>query len=228
MTAYGSKSPSPTHGTASANMRCTRGPATNNKQGIGWYRLQYDAKPMAKGRRMYIDFAAVGNIADVWVNGAHVGQHKGAFTRFRFDVSREWKPGARNLIVVRADNSKPAVGSATEHVIPLAGDFFIHGGLYRGVQLIEANDVGIDLLDFGGPGVYVRSNWDLNAEIPLHAPCVVSTRVDVTVRVRNSGSQSRQIQSRLPIQIGCNREIGRWQKSKRKVKCSTRQDCDIY
>ena len=135
----------------------TRSPATNNKQGIGWYRLNYDAKPMAKGRRLYIDFAAVGNIADVWINGAHVGQHKGAFTRFRFDVTPQWKPGAKNLIVVRADNSKPAVGSTTEHVIPLAGDFFIHGGMYRGVQLIEANDVGIDLLDFGGPGVYVRT-----------------------------------------------------------------------
>ena len=51
----------------------TRSLATDNTQDIGWYRLRYDAKPVAKGRRMYIDFAAVGSVADVWVNGAHVG-----------------------------------------------------------------------------------------------------------------------------------------------------------
>ncbi len=91
------------------------------------------------------------------MNGVHVGQHKGGYSRFRFDVTKAWKPGAANLIVVKADNSKPAIGSSTEHVMPLAGDFFQHGGMYRGVSLIEANDVGIDLLDFGGPGVYVRT-----------------------------------------------------------------------
>jgi beta-galactosidase len=135
----------------------TRSAATNNKQGVGYYRLTFNAPPSAKGRRQYLDFAAVAIIADVWVNGLHVGQHKGGYSRFRFDVTSAWKPGAANLIVVKADNSKPAIGSSTEHVLPLAGDFFQHGGMYRGVSLIEANDVGIDLLDFGGPGVYVDS-----------------------------------------------------------------------
>ncbi|MEY4501494.1 MAG: hypothetical protein RIS52_1384, partial [Pseudomonadota bacterium] len=140
----------------------TRGTATNNKQGVGYYRLNFNAPAAAKGRRQYLDFGAVAIIADVWVNGVHVGQHKGAFSRFRFDVTAAWKPGASNLIVVKADNSKPAPGSSTADVLPLAGDFFIHGGIYRGVSLITANDVGIDLLDFGGPGVYVTANLATN------------------------------------------------------------------
>ncbi len=177
----------------------TRSAATNNKQGIGWYRLSHDAKPMAKGRRMYIDFAAVGNIADVWVNGAHVGQHKGAFTRFRFDVTSQWKPGAKNLIVVRADNSKPAVGSSTEHVIPLAGDFFIHGGLYRGVQLIEANDVGIDLLDFGGPGVYVEPNW--KERIPPSGQKDAKWIPGISVRVRASSPKANKMPITLHFKV---------------------------
>jgi beta-galactosidase len=107
----------------------TRSAATNNKQGIGWYRLTYNAPAAAKGRRQYLDFGAVGIIADVWVNGTHVGQHKGAYSRFRFDVTPAWKPGAANLIVVKADNSKPELGSSTAEVLPLAGDFFIHGGI---------------------------------------------------------------------------------------------------
>jgi beta-galactosidase len=134
----------------------TRGPATNNKQGVGYYRLTFNAPAAAKGRRQYLDFGAVAIIADVWVNGVHVGQHKGAYSRFRFDVTAAWKPGAPNLIVVKADNSKPAIGSTTEHVLPLAGDFFIHGGMYRGVSLITSDAFGFDLLDHGGPGLYVN------------------------------------------------------------------------
>ncbi len=159
-----------------------RSAATNNSQGTGWYRLTYNAPAAAKGRRQYLDFAGVAIIADVWVNGVHIGQHKGAFSRFRFDVTGQWKPGAANLIVVKADNSKPAPGSSTADVIPLAGDFFIHGGMYRGVSLIEANDVGIDLLDFGGPGVYVRAvagssgSASVNAVIKLSN---VSKRVQI-------------------------------------------------
>ncbi|MBW8753364.1 MAG: beta-galactosidase [Sphingomonadales bacterium] len=155
----------------------------NNAQGVGWYRLTVDAPPASSGQRQYLDFAAVGAIADVWVNGVHVGQHKGAFTRFRFDVTAQWKPGAANVVAVRADNSKPAVGSSTEDVIPLAGDFFVHGGIYRGVSLITANEAGIDLLDFGGPGVYARTSEVTEGQ----------AFVEVVTRLRNGGTRARTL-----------------------------------
>lgn len=158
--------------------RTTRSPETNNAQGDGWYRLNFTAPASAPGRRKYLQFDGVGNIAEVWVNGVSVGVHKGAFSRFRFDVTAALKPGAANLIVVRADNSKPAPGSSTEHVIPLGGDFFIFGGLYRGVSLIDAAPGSIDLLDHGGPGIYVRAT----AVTPERAG------VEVVTRLRNAGA----------------------------------------
>jgi beta-galactosidase len=170
----------------------TRGAATNNKQGVGWYRLTYAAPPSAKGRRQYLDFAAVAIIADVWVNGVHVGQHKGGYSRFRFDVTAAWKPGGTNLIVVKANNSKPAPGSSTEHVMPLAGDFFQHGGIYRGVSLIEANDVGIDLLDFGGPGVYVRTSGEKELLGNMATDGFVAD-IDITTNLRNLGSRKASL-----------------------------------
>jgi len=148
---------------------------TNNDQGIGWYRLTVSAPAAAPGMRQYLDFAAVGNIADVWVNGRHVGTHKGAFSRFRLDVTRAWKPGEANLVAVRADNSKPAEGSSTENVIPLAGDFFIHGGIYREAKLIQLPSASIDPLDYGGPGVYAQAA-EINDDRAI---------VDVRTRLRN-------------------------------------------
>lgn len=169
-----------------------RSVATNNKQGVGWYRLTYNAPPAAKGRRQYLDFAAVAIIADVWVNGTHVGQHKGAFSRFRFDVTAAWKPGAANLIAVKADNSKPAPGSSTQDVLPLAGDFFIHGGIYRGVQLITANDASFDVLDYGGPGIYVTPVWKgqerttgIEVRIRANSPRIHKRRLSLRFIVRN-------------------------------------------
>ena len=154
-----------------------RSPETNNSQGIGWYRLGFTAPAATAGRRQYLQFDGVGNIAEVWVNGTRAGEHKGAFSRFRFDVTSLLKPGAANLIVVKADNSKPAPGSSTENVIPLGGDFFIFGGLYRKVALISAGPASIDLLDHGGPGVYAK------------ATAVTPDRADVEVvtRLRNAG-----------------------------------------
>ncbi|MCJ2185887.1 malectin domain-containing carbohydrate-binding protein [Novosphingobium sp. 2638] len=155
-----------------------RGPETNNKQGIGWYRLMVDAPAAAAGMRQYLDFAAVAKIADVWVNGQHVGTHKGGFARFRFDVTDVWKPGQPNLIVVKADNSKPEPDNASGQVLPLSGDFFVEGGIYRPVHLLQLPAASIDPLDYGGPGVYVRA-----AEI-TDAQAVV----DVRTRLRNQGA----------------------------------------
>ncbi|MFY8194422.1 MAG: sugar-binding domain-containing protein, partial [Novosphingobium sp.] len=101
------------------NYTAHRAESTDVRQGTGWYRLQLDKPVPAKGKRAILQFDGVGAIADLWVNGQHVGQHKGAFSRFRFDITDVLKPGRSNIIVVRADNSKPEQGSSTEHVIPL-------------------------------------------------------------------------------------------------------------
>src|SRR5690242_9672605 len=52
------------------------------KRGLGWYRLEFDSP--AVGSRHWLEFGAASIVADVWLNGQKLGQHKGAFTIFRF------------------------------------------------------------------------------------------------------------------------------------------------
>ena len=162
----------------------------NNARGIGWYRLSLDAGRLPAGRRHFLQFDGVGNIADVWVNGVHAGRHAGAFSRFRFDVTESLRSSGANLIEVRADNSKPAPGSTTEHVIPLLGDFFIHGGIYRGVSVVSVAPQHIDLLDHGGPGIYTRT------------VSIAPDRADVqvTTRLRNAAAEPRTLTLTAEIQ----------------------------
>jgi beta-galactosidase len=166
-----------------------RSPQSNNIQGTGWYRLKFQAPPAAKGSRYFLQFDAVSTIADVWLNGRYLGKHEGAFARFRFDASAAINPIGENLLVVKADNTRPAPGATTQNVIPLSGDFFMFGGIYRSTSLIVTHPVHIDLLDFGGPGVYERA-----AEIqPSQAA------IQVTSRVANNASSPQRLRVETTI-----------------------------
>lgn len=159
--------------------RLGRTAATRNVQGTGWYRREFDASSLPARSRHWLQFDAVGNVADVWVNGVHVGRHAGAFSRFRFDITRALQPG-RNVVAVRADNSPREVGSTTADVIPLLGDFFIHGGMYRGVSVVSVGEAHIALDDYGGPGLYATT-----AALSDEA-----ARIDALVRLTHSGASA--------------------------------------
>ena len=75
-----------------------RSPLSNNIQGAAWYRLHFTAPAVAKGSRYFLQFDAVGTIADVWVNGQQVlkdseatGAHAGRVVRGRGWTG--WKDG---------------------------------------------------------------------------------------------------------------------------------------
>src|ERR1700722_158719 len=128
-----------------------RSALTNAVQGVGWYRLRFRAPPSRTAKHYFLQFDGVGAIADVWMNGHYLGKHAGAFSRFRFDATAAMTPSGENLLVVKADNSRRQPGSTTENVIPLSGDFFVFGGIYRSASLIATDEVHVDMLDFGGP-----------------------------------------------------------------------------
>ena len=134
-----------------------RSPLSNSVQGVGWYRLRFKTPPSSTARRYFLQFDGVGAIADVWLNGHYLGKHAGAFSRFRLDASAAVDPSGENLLVLKADNSRPQPGSSTQDVIPLSGDFFIFGGIYRSAALIATDPVHVDMLDYGGPGLYART-----------------------------------------------------------------------
>ncbi|MDB6008850.1 MAG: glycoside hydrolase [Gammaproteobacteria bacterium] len=143
-----------------------RSPLSNNVQGIGWYRLRFATPPGAapaaapgqkEASRFFLQFDGVGAIADVWLNGHYLGKHAGAFSRFRFDATAAIDTAGDNVLVVKADNSRPQPGSTTAAVIPLSGDFFVFGGIYRSVALVVTHSAHVDMLDYGGPGVYAHA-----------------------------------------------------------------------
>ncbi|HZI75410.1 MAG TPA: beta galactosidase jelly roll domain-containing protein, partial [Gemmatimonadales bacterium] len=126
--------------------------ATDYKRGRGWYQLSFDTP--SGGSRHWLEIGAASLVADVWLNGKKLGQHKGGFTIFRFDVTDALKRGGPNTLLIKVDNSEPEEENDLTAIAPLGGDFNVSGGLYRYVRMIStAGPVHFDLADMGGPGV---------------------------------------------------------------------------
>jgi beta-galactosidase len=173
-----------------------RAATSNSIQGVGWYRHGFKVAALPAGKHYFLQFDGVGEIADVWLNGQYLGSHKGAFQRFRFDATKAIKAGD-NVLVVKADNSKPAPGSPTQDIIPLSGDFLVHGGIYRPVSLLTTDAVHIDLMDFGGPGVYARA---LSID-------PASASVEIRTRLADDGDKAQKVSVETRIEDGAGHAV---------------------
>lgn len=153
--------------------------SVNKTQGVGWYSLHFTPSA-ATGKRQWLEFDAASRIADIWLNGRKIGSHAGGFSRFRIDATDALLPGLENVLLVRADNSAPGEkNSPTADVLPLTGDFFVHGGLYRPVRLVTTDPVHLDMTMFGGPGVLATTD----------AAGADKAQVSIRARIANDGSE---------------------------------------
>jgi beta-galactosidase len=72
--------------------------------GRTWYRKRFDVPAAWAGKKVFIEFEAVRQVAEVYLNGVKLGTAKGGFTPFGFDLTPHLKVGGPNLLAVMADN----------------------------------------------------------------------------------------------------------------------------
>ena len=65
-----------------------------------WYRRTFKAPKVAGKKRLLLHFDAVDWEAKVFLNGRAVGEHRGGYDAFTFDITDTAKPGAENELVV--------------------------------------------------------------------------------------------------------------------------------
>ena len=56
-------------------------------------------------KRLFLKFYGVQSVADVFVNGRHVGEHRGGWTAFTFEITQHLNFGNDNSIVVVVNNA---------------------------------------------------------------------------------------------------------------------------
>jgi len=99
-------------------------------QFISTYRRRFPAPELAPGQRLFVDFEGAMLASTVYLNGVRLGEYRGGFTPFSFDLTDSLVPG-ENLLTVHLD-------SRERPDIPPYGfvvDYLTFGGIYREVAL---------------------------------------------------------------------------------------------
>jgi beta-galactosidase len=116
-------------------------------RGSGWYRRDLNPGTPEAGKRYFLRFEAASSVTDVYLNGERLGEHRGAFGAFAFEITTNLSATGTNLLAVRVSNQwEPDIA-------PLSGDFSVYGGIYRPVHLIETSGENFTPTDHGSPGV---------------------------------------------------------------------------
>ena len=77
---------------------------TNYYRGVGWYAKRFSVPKEWEGKRLFVRFEAASVVATVYLNGQILGEHKGAFTAFCFELTNEVIWGEENELRVEVDN----------------------------------------------------------------------------------------------------------------------------
>jgi beta-galactosidase len=146
-------------------------------RGIGWYRKRLRIGPEFRDRNIYIKFEAANMVTDVYLNGTSVGQHRGGYSAFCFNITRLIKIGEENILAVKVNNA------GNSNIAPVSADFTFFGGIYRDVHLISTAKVAISPMDYASSGVYLK---------PTNVSAG-SANLEVTAKVSNDHSTPRTV-----------------------------------
>lgn len=100
--------------------------------GWGWYRKHFSIKQSVKGKKIFVEFERVSKYCKVWINGKYLGEHKGGYGSFDFDISSLVNEGNDNLLVVAVSNRQK-----DESGIPPmnSGLYNVYGGITGPVRI---------------------------------------------------------------------------------------------
>lgn len=127
---------------------------------ISLYRRRFKVPGYAQGKRVFVDFEGVMTASTVWLNGVRLGEYRGGFTPFSFELTQHLDFAADNVLAVEVDSTERAD-------IPPFGDqldYLTFGGIYREVSLRIVSSCFLE-------NIRVRTHDVLSASPGLDVDC---------------------------------------------------------
>lgn len=108
--------------------------------GWGWYRKKIEFTIPVRNKRFFLEFDGIMKYCRVYLNGQYLGEHKGGFNPFYFEISEYVKQGKINTLAVAVRNKQD-----DEFRIPpmYSGNQVHTGGIYRDVRIVVKSPVYI-------------------------------------------------------------------------------------
>jgi beta-galactosidase len=100
-------------------------------QFVSLYRRHFRLPATLRGRRVFVDFGGVMTAATVYINGQRLGEYKGGYTPFSFELTPHVNWTGDNVLAVEVDSTE------RKDIPPFGGeiDYLTFGGIYRDVAL---------------------------------------------------------------------------------------------
>lgn len=98
---------------------------------ISVYRRHFKLPADARGKRIFVDFEGAMTASTVWLNGHKLGEYKGGYTPFSYELTQYVELDGDNVLAVYLDSTERSD-------IPPFGyqvDYLTFGGIYREVNL---------------------------------------------------------------------------------------------
>ncbi len=98
---------------------------------VSSYRRHFKVPPQARGKHLFVDFEGVMTASTVWLNGTRLGEYKGGYTPFSFELTPHLDFNGENVLAVDVDSSeRPDIPPFGYEI-----DYLTFGGIYREVSL---------------------------------------------------------------------------------------------
>ena len=113
-------------------------------------------------KRLFVKCYGAQSVADLFVNGASAGEHRGGGTAFVMEITDRVRFGENNTLQFVVSNA------IRTDVLPVSTDMNLYGGLYRGVELIVTDRQAVSPLYYGSDGVLVFAEEVSDIEVKGH------------------------------------------------------------
>jgi beta-galactosidase len=134
----------------------------NEYEFVSLYRRHFTMPPGLTGRRVFIDFGGVMTAATVTINGHRLGEYRGGYTPFSFELTPHLNWRGDNVLAVEVDSTE------RNDIPPFGGeiDYLTFGGIYRDVALRVVPQTFIE-------NVFARPMNVLSSDRRLEVRCFV-------------------------------------------------------
>jgi beta-galactosidase len=146
-----------------------------DSQFVSAYRRRFRLPAAARGQRVFVDFEGVMCAATVWINGQRLGEYRGGYTPFSFELTPHLKWSADNVLAVAVDSTERAD-------IPPFGDivdYLTFGGIYREVSLRLVPHTFIDNLFVLPRDVLTAPSVEIRCELSEAADAALSVEAEI-------------------------------------------------
>ncbi|HVQ37223.1 MAG TPA: glycoside hydrolase family 2 TIM barrel-domain containing protein, partial [Pyrinomonadaceae bacterium] len=109
-------------------------------QFVSLYRRHFKIPIGTRGKRIFVDFGGVMTAATVSINGTRLGEYRGGYTPFSYELTSHLNWPGDNVLAVEVDSTE------RKDIPPFGGeiDYLTFGGIYRDVQLRIVSPTFID------------------------------------------------------------------------------------